>query len=78
MQHTVRKSITVTKDSKLIIALGDSFVEGQGAVSEKTWEKFDWYARPVGPDRQLRSLLPRCCVSPRRAAAGAPVLSGSG
>ena len=42
MQHTVRKSITVTKDSKLIIALGDSFVEGQGAVSEKTWEKFDW------------------------------------
>ena len=42
MQYRVRKSINVTEDSKLIIALGDSFVEGQGAVSEKTWEKFDW------------------------------------
>lgn len=42
MQHSIRKSIKIDKDSKLIIALGDSFVEGQGAVSKETWEEFDW------------------------------------
>ena len=42
MQYSTRKSLKVNKDSKLIIALGDSFVEGQGAVSKETWQKYDW------------------------------------
>ena len=42
MQHDIRKNINITKDSKLIIGLGDSFVEGQGALSEETWSRYDW------------------------------------
>ena len=32
----------INKDSKVVIAIGDSFAEGQGAVSWETWEKYDW------------------------------------
>ena len=42
MQDFIRETIHVDENSKLIIALGDSFVEGQGAVSKETWEKYNW------------------------------------
>jgi len=38
------KDIKITEDSKIIIALGDSFTQGQGAAPEHIWEKFNWDA----------------------------------
>jgi hypothetical protein len=32
----------INEDSKIIIGLGDSFTQGQGAVSWDIWEKFEW------------------------------------
>lgn len=34
--------LNINEDSKIVVALGDSFAEGQGAVSEKTWNKINW------------------------------------
>lgn len=36
------KDINITKDSKLIIGLGDSFTQGQGACDIPVWEKYNW------------------------------------
>lgn len=38
-QH--RNKLNITPSSKLIIGLGDSFTEGQGALSDSTWSKYD-------------------------------------
>jgi hypothetical protein len=37
-----KKKIKVTEDSKILIGLGDSFTQGQGACSEELWAKYDW------------------------------------
>lgn len=42
MQLNRRQNTKVTEDSKLIIALGDSFVQGQGAYDEETWKSLDY------------------------------------
>ena len=31
----------ITKDSKVIIGIGDSFTQGQGACGEDIWEKYN-------------------------------------
>lgn len=41
MYHKFRKRLNITPSSKLIIGLGDSFTEGQGALSDSTWDKYN-------------------------------------
>lgn len=36
------KDINITSDSKILIGLGDSFTQGQGACTEDIWKKYDW------------------------------------
>jgi hypothetical protein len=36
------KDANITKDSKIIIGLGDSFTQGQGACDVHIWEKYNW------------------------------------
>ena len=36
------KDINITNDSKIIIGLGDSFTQGQGACDVHVWEKYNW------------------------------------
>lgn len=36
------KDINITSDSKIIIGLGDSFTQGQGACDVHVWEKYNW------------------------------------
>lgn len=35
--------LNINEDSKIVIAIGDSFAEGQGAVSDKIWGKVNWH-----------------------------------
>jgi hypothetical protein len=35
-------NINITEDSKIVIALGDSFTQGQGACDISIWEKYNW------------------------------------
>lgn len=42
MWHYHRDKLKLTKNSKALIVLGDSFVEGQGALTDYVWEKYDW------------------------------------
>lgn len=37
----------LTPDSKVIIGIGDSFTQGQGACSEEIWEKYNWDMKNV-------------------------------
>lgn len=36
------ENINITEDSKIIIGLGDSFTQGQGACDVPIWEKYNW------------------------------------
>lgn len=36
------KNINITKDSKILIGLGDSFTQGQGACKKEIWEKHNY------------------------------------
>ena len=42
MWHYHREKLKLTKNSKALIVLGDSFVEGQGALTDYVWEKYGW------------------------------------
>ena len=42
MHHFRKKQIKIDKDSKILIGLGDSFTQGEGACSVDIWEKYDW------------------------------------
>lgn len=42
MYTKTRNKLNITSESKLIIGLGDSFTEGQGALSDATWAKYDF------------------------------------
>lgn len=44
-----RKQLNITSESKLLIGLGDSFTEGQGALSDLTWSKYNY-------DTEVRTL----------------------
>lgn len=49
------KDINITPESKILIGLGDSFTQGQGACSENFWEKYDWDLKKMykHPDIEL-------------------------
>ena len=36
------KDINITSESKIVIGLGDSFTQGQGACKNEIWEKYGW------------------------------------
>jgi hypothetical protein len=36
------KDINITSESKIVIGLGDSFTQGQGACKNEIWEKYNW------------------------------------
>lgn len=42
MHHFRKKQININKDSKILIGLGDSFTQGEGACSVDIWEKYNW------------------------------------
>lgn len=42
MRYTERERLKITSESKLLITLGDSFIEGQGALPDDIWEKYEW------------------------------------
>ena len=42
MQQHIRDNLRITEDSNVIIALGDSFVQGVGAYPSATWDSLDW------------------------------------
>lgn len=50
MYEKQRKQLNITKDSKLLIGLGDSFTEGQGALSQETWGKYKFSSDVRGQD----------------------------
>ena len=37
----------LTHNSKVIIGIGDSFTQGQGACSEDIWKKYNWDMKNV-------------------------------
>jgi hypothetical protein len=42
MHNFRKKEILIDKNSKILIGLGDSFTQGEGACSVDLWEKYDW------------------------------------
>ena len=44
------KDINITPESKIIIGLGDSFTQGQGACSLELWKKHNWKLKEMGQD----------------------------
>lgn len=42
MRYNDRVKVNITPQSKILISLGDSFIEGQGALPDDIWEKHDW------------------------------------
>lgn len=42
MHHFRKNQIKINKNSKILIGLGDSFTQGEGACSVDVWEKCDW------------------------------------
>jgi hypothetical protein len=36
------KNIQINEESKIVIGLGDSFTQGQGACSPEVWQKYNW------------------------------------
>ena len=53
MYRWQKESIKIDKDSKIIIGLGDSFTQGEGACSVDVWEKYDWDLKKMS-DREIR------------------------
>ena len=39
--------IKINEESKILIGLGDSFTQGQGACGEDIWEKYNWDMKNV-------------------------------
>jgi hypothetical protein len=50
-------NINITEDSKIIIALGDSFTQGQGACDVPVWEKYNWDLKLM-QGKHERDILP--------------------
>ena len=42
MYRWQKDKIKITSDSKILIGLGDSFTQGEGACDVKLWEKYNW------------------------------------
>jgi hypothetical protein len=49
----------LTPQSKLIIGIGDSFTQGQGACSEDVWEKYNWDMKnvPESDEREVDTIF---------------------
>ncbi len=48
-----KSKIKITNDSKIVIGLGDSFTQGEGACSVDLWEKYNWDLKKMS-DRESR------------------------
>ena len=48
-----KSKINITEDSKIVISLGDSFTQGEGACSIDIWEKYNWDLKKMS-DRESR------------------------
>lgn len=46
----------MTSDTKLIIGIGDSFTQGQGACSKEIWEKYNWDVTKVPEEDEMELL----------------------
>ncbi len=53
MYRWQKNKIKITEDSKILIGLGDSFTQGEGACSYETWEKYNWDLKKMS-DKFLR------------------------
>jgi hypothetical protein len=53
MHHFRKRQIKINKDSKILIGLGDSFTQGEGACSVDIWEKYDWNLKKMS-DMNIR------------------------
>jgi hypothetical protein len=53
MHHFRKNQIKINKNSKILIGLGDSFTQGEGACSVDVWEKCDWDLKKMS-DREIR------------------------
>lgn len=42
MHHTQKNRIKIDHNSKILIGLGDSFTQGEGACDVAIWEKYNW------------------------------------
>lgn len=51
------KEANITEDSKIIIGLGDSFTQGQGACDLPIWEQYNWDLKAM-QGKHERDILP--------------------
>ena len=42
MYNWQKNKIKIDENSKIVIGLGDSFTQGEGACELKIWEKYSW------------------------------------
>ena len=57
MYNFIRQDYNINEESLLIIGLGDSFTEGQGALSDKTWAKYNYSTWERGQDLRKNEIL---------------------
>ena len=57
MYNYIRQDYNINKESLLIIGLGDSFTEGQGALSDKTWAKYNHSTWERGQDLRKNEVV---------------------
>lgn len=53
MYYWQEKNLKIDGDSKILIGLGDSFTQGQGACSIDLWEKYDWDIKKMNLDENI-------------------------
>ena len=56
MYRWQKENIKIDKDSKIIIGLGDSFTQGEGACSVDVWEKYNWDLKKMS-DLEIRIVV---------------------
>jgi hypothetical protein len=56
MYYWQEKNLKIDKNSKILIGLGDSFTQGQGACSIDLWEKYDWDINKMNLDAEVKAL----------------------
>ncbi len=54
MHHSQKSQIRIENDSKILIGLGDSFTQGEGACDVKIWENYDWDVNKMS-DKESRT-----------------------
>jgi hypothetical protein len=53
----IKNNMKLTPESKVIIGLGDSFTQGQGACSLEIWEKANWDPKEVITQKNDKALI---------------------